>query len=309
MNALTLPHADRREWRLQQQLSTRQHHYAQAGEHARLSIDTSPTPPDRMLSLHWQGRLLHVACHSAPLARWLAPQLQEAALDSLPLALQLAVLETASTALPGLVWHHIQAVEASPQPGPSLCITLTRDQEQLKLWLEVGVDELLAGLPARVLSEQLNVPLRLSLQWGPVVLTPGELLSLRLGDLLLLPSGHDTQAPLMGFVEARPWGLFHHSDSQLEFIAMHSTPEAALPDPLTDLEQLPVQVTFEVGRQTLDLHVLASLQPGTLLDLACAANGEVRILVNQRCLGLGELVNIEDRLGVRILRLLQAPAP
>ena len=309
MNAPTLPHADRREWRLQQQLSTRQHHYALAQEHARLSIDTPPTPPDRMLSLHWQGRLLHFACQGAPLARWLAPQLQEAALDSLPLALQLAVLEAASTALPGVVWHNIQVIEAAPQPVPCLCITLTRDQEQLKLWLEAGIDAVLAGLPGRVLNEQLNVPLRLSLQWGPVVLTPAELLSLRLGDLLLLPSGHDALAPLMGFVEARPWGHFHHSDSQLEFIAMHSTPEAAALDPLTDLEQLPVQVTFEVGRQTLDLHVLASLQPGTLLDLACAVTGEVRILVNQRCLGIGELVNIEDRLGVRVLRLLQAPAP
>lgn len=153
------------------------------------------------------------------------------------------------------------------------------------------------------------MPLRLSLQWGPVPLTPSALLSLRLGDLLLLPSGHKMHSPLIGFVEARPWGLFHHSDSHLEFIAMHTPPEAVLPEPLTDLEQLPVQVTFEVGRQTLDLHVLASLQPGTLLDLACAVNGEVRILVNQRCLGIGELVNIEDRLGVRIVRLLQAPAP
>lgn len=309
MSALVLPRVDRREWLLQQQLGTRQQHYALAQGHATLSIETPATPPQRRLALHWQGRLLHLTCQGALLARWLAPQLQEAAFDSLPPALQLAILEAATQALPGLAWQHIEVIEVAPPLVPGLCLTLVRESEQLKLWLETGADDVLASLPRRTLKQQINVPLSLSLQWGPVALTPGELLSLRLGDLLLLPLGHQAHSPLLGRVEARPWGLFHHSDRQLEFIAMHSSPEATLPEQLTDLEQLPVQVTFEVARQTVDLHRLATLQPGTLLDLACPLTSEVRILVNQQCLGIGELVNIEDRLGVRVVRLLQAPAP
>lgn len=308
MNALVLPRVEQREWLLQQQLGTRQQHFALAQGHADLSIETPSTALDRRLSLHWQGRLLHLTCQGALLARWLTPHLQEAAFDSLPPALQLAVLEAANT-LPGLVWQDIQTVEIAAQAVPGLCITLVHDGEQLKLWLESGADEVLANLPRRTLKEQLNVPLSLSLQWGPVALTPTELLSLRPGDLLLLPPGHETRSPLLGLVEARPWGLFHPSDRQLEFIAMHATPQPPLTDPVSDLEQLPVQVTFEVGRQTVDLHRLATLQPGTLLDLACPLNGEVRILVNQQCLGTGELVNIEDRLGVRVVRLLKASAP
>lgn len=309
MTALVLPRVDRREWLLQQQLGTRQQHYALAQGHAELSIETPCTAPNRRVSLHWQGRLLHLTCQDALLARWLVPHLQEAAFDNLPVALQLAVLEAATHALPGLTWQHIQVIELAAQPVPGLCITLVRDGEQLKLWLESDADEVLARLPRRALKEQIHVPLSLSLQWGPVALTPDELLSLRLGDLLLLPPGHEARSPLMGRVEARPWGFFHHSDRQLEFIAMHSTPQAPLPEPLGDLEQLPVQVTFEVARQTVELHQLATLQPGTLLDLACPLNSEVRILVNQQCLGVGELVNIEDRLGVRVVRLLQAAAP
>lgn len=308
MNALVLPRVEQREWLLQQQLGTRQQHFALAQGHADLSIETPSTTLDRRLSLHWQGQLLHLTCQGALLARWLAPQLQEAAFDSLPPALQLAVLEAANT-LPGLVWQDIQTVEIAAKAVPGLCITLVHGGEQLKLWLESGADEVLANLPRRTLKEQLNVPLSLSLQWGPVALTPTELLSLRLGDLLLFPPGHETRSPLLGLVEARPWGLFHPSDRQLEFIAMHATPQPTLTDPVSDLEQLPVQVTFEVGRQTVDLHRLATLQPGTLLDLACPLNGEVRILVNQQCLGTGELVNIEDRLGVRVVRLLKASAP
>lgn len=308
MNALVLPRVERRQWLLQQQLSTRQQHFTLAQGHANLSIEAPCTALDRRLSLHWQGQLLHLTCQGALLVRWLAPQLQEAAFDSLPPALKLAVLEAANT-LPGLVWQDIQTVEIAAQAVPGLCITLVHGGEQLKLWLESGADEVLANLPRRTLKEQTNVPLSLSLQWGPVALTPAELLSLRLGDLLLLPPGHETRSPLLGLVEARPWGLFHPSDRQLEFIAMHSTPQPPLADPVSDLEQLPVQVTFEVGRQTVDLHQLATLQPGTLLDLACPLNGEVRILVNQQCLGTGELVNIEDRLGVRVVRLLKASAP
>ncbi|MCB2572643.1 FliM/FliN family flagellar motor switch protein, partial [Listeria monocytogenes] len=53
----------------------------------------------------------------------------------------------------------------------------------------------------------------------------------------------------------------------------------------------------------LDLHTLSTLQPGSLLDLDCALDGEVRILAHQRCLGIGELVRLQDRLGVRVTRL------
>lgn len=69
------------------------------------------------------------------------------------------------------------------------------------------------------------------------------------------------------------------------------------------IDQLPIPVSFEVGRRTLDLHTLSTLQPGSLLDLDCALDGEVRILANQRCLGIGELVRLQDRLGVRVTRL------
>lgn len=72
---------------------------------------------------------------------------------------------------------------------------------------------------------------------------------------------------------------------------------------LHELDQLPIPVSFEVGRRTLDLHTLSTLQPGSLLDLDSALDGEVRILANQRCLGIGELVRLQDRLGVRVTRL------
>ena len=71
----------------------------------------------------------------------------------------------------------------------------------------------------------------------------------------------------------------------------------------TELDQLPIQVSFEVGRQTLDWHTLTSLQPGALIDLGTPLDGEVRIISNGHSLGVGRLVEIQGRLGVRVENL------
>lgn len=306
MSSLTLPWAAPRELALQQKLSRCRSRYPLAQGEARLAILVPPDSLDVRLSLHWQGLLLHWRCHSAPLAAWLEPHLQEAALSSLPLPLQLALLELESVVLPGLTWKSIQPCTDDPEIGtPTLALTLTRGTQHLVVWLESDPSAVLACVPARPLAELNAVLLRLSLQWGPISLLPAQLHSLATGDLLLLPARHDATSPLLGVVEDRPWAHFRHHESQLELLAMHNDAPLETPNELTHLDQLPVQVSFEVGRQTLDLHSLATLQPGSLIDLASPLDGEVRILVNHRCVGTGELVSIQDRLGVRVNRLLQ----
>ncbi|MDF5918167.1 type III secretion system cytoplasmic ring protein SctQ [Pseudomonas aeruginosa] len=161
-----------------------------------------------------------------------------------------------------------------------------------------------AGTPAAAPSAQrLAIPLRLSLQWPGLPLDAGELRTLEPGDLLLLPAGHRPDAALLGVLEGRPWARCQLHSTQLELLDMHDTPSLADSEDLHELDQLPIPVSFEVGRRTLDLHTLSTLQPGSLLNLDCALDGEVRILANQRCLGIGELVRLQDRLGVRVTRL------
>nr|BFD44963.1 SctQ family type III secretion system cytoplasmic ring protein PscQ [Pseudomonas sp. FFPRI_1] len=306
MSGLTLARAALHTLALQQKVSRCRTRYPLADGEARLAIVPQPEALDVRLNVHWQGLFLRWRCHSAALAGWLEPLLQEAALSNLPPPLQLALLELETAVLPGLIWKSIEPCQAEPGTDtPTLALTLSRGAQRLVIWLESDPDALLAHVPARPLAELTAVALRLSLQWGPVCLLPAQLHSLATGDLLLLPPRHDAASPLLGVVEDRPWARFRHHDSQLELLTMHNeAPVETLPD-LASLEQLPVQVSFEVGRQTLDLHTLATLQPGSLIDLATPLEGEVRILVNQRCLGVGELVSIQDRLGVRITRLLQ----
>lgn len=68
---------------------------------------------------------------------------------------------------------------------------------------------------------------------------------------------------------------------------------------VTDLDEIPVRLVFEAARLELSLGALRQLGTGSVLDVD-AVPGTVRILVNGRRVGDGELVSIDGRAGVRI---------
>lgn len=297
---LDLPLASRAELDLQRRLARCRRHYAGNALQARLDIAQAAPDVDLELSLAWDGLPLRFLCQAPALAHWLAPNLQEAAFASLPAALQLALLEREGNVFPGLVWYGLSP--AQPRAAMGLRLSLERDDQRLALWLDGDPATLLARLPPRPSAQRLAIPLRLSLQWPGLPLDAGELRTLEPGDLLLLPAGHRPDAALLGFSKDAP-GRAANSTPRNWNCSTCTTPTLADGEDLHELDQLPIPVSFEVGRRTLDLHTLSTLQPGSLLDLDSALDGEVRILANQRCLGIGELVRLQDRLGVRVTRL------
>lgn len=70
-----------------------------------------------------------------------------------------------------------------------------------------------------------------------------------------------------------------------------------------DPDDLPVTLTFEVGRLHLPLRALRSLAAGSVLDLGCSLAEPVEIAAHGCRIGRGELVEIEGGLGVRIVSL------
>ena len=68
-------------------------------------------------------------------------------------------------------------------------------------------------------------------------------------------------------------------------------------------QELPVQLTVEVGRVRMTAGELLSLTPGNLLDLHVAPEQGVDLVVNGKKVGRGELIRMGDLLGVRILNL------
>lgn len=68
------------------------------------------------------------------------------------------------------------------------------------------------------------------------------------------------------------------------------------------IDDVPVRVTFDLGEREIPLGDLRSLQPGYLFNLGRDPRNTVSIRANGRLIGEGELVDIEGRVGVSILR-------
>jgi type III secretion protein Q len=70
-----------------------------------------------------------------------------------------------------------------------------------------------------------------------------------------------------------------------------------------DLGDLEVQLTFELGRQTVELEQLRTIAPGYVFALGRSPDDPVDIVANGRRIGRGEIVRVGDGLGVRLIRL------
>lgn len=73
-----------------------------------------------------------------------------------------------------------------------------------------------------------------------------------------------------------------------------------------DVENLPVQMVFVAGEMEIPLRELHALAPGYVFDLGHPVDRHVEIRANGRTVGTGELVDIDGRVGVRVLSLLPA---
>jgi type III secretion system YscQ/HrcQ family protein len=68
-----------------------------------------------------------------------------------------------------------------------------------------------------------------------------------------------------------------------------------------DVGLLPVQVHVILAEKELTLSEANSLVAGTILELDCDKSGPVSLAINGRIVGEGQLVEVEGRLGVKIL--------
>lgn len=76
-----------------------------------------------------------------------------------------------------------------------------------------------------------------------------------------------------------------------------------------DLEALfdvPVQVSAVLGRARMDVGNLLKLGPGTVLELDRKVGEAIDIYVNNRLVARGEVVLVEDKLGVTMTEIIKA---
>jgi flagellar motor switch protein FliN/FliY len=76
-----------------------------------------------------------------------------------------------------------------------------------------------------------------------------------------------------------------------------------------DLEavfDVPVQVSAVLGRAKMDVGDLLKLGPGTVLELDRKVGEAIDIYVNNRLVARGEVVLVEDKLGVTMTEVIKA---
>jgi flagellar motor switch protein FliN/FliY len=77
----------------------------------------------------------------------------------------------------------------------------------------------------------------------------------------------------------------------------------------SDLEavfDVPVQVSAVLGRSRMDVSELLKLGPGTVLELDRRVGEAIDIYVNNRLIARGEVVLVEDKLGVTMTEIIKA---
>ena len=95
-------------------------------------------------------------------------------------------------------------------------------------------------------------------------------------------------------------------DVEDDEIAIDDIPD--LPDGARDLEavyDIPVQVTAVLGKSTMEVSRLLRLGRGAVIELDRKVGEAIDIYVNNRLVARGEVVVIEDRLGITMTEIIK----
>ena len=153
--------------------------------------------------------------------------------------------------------------------------------------------------------EKTNLPVegKVVLEIGRQTLTLKEFRSLRENDILLLGEGPD-------FEHGEVWLTISEDQS---FQADWQSGKITLRSPLLfqtlpfnssmDIDLIPLDLQFVVGQKKLTLKELRALKPGYSFDFPASLEGPVKLMANGQLVGTGEIVMVEDRLGVRLIGL------
>ena len=72
---------------------------------------------------------------------------------------------------------------------------------------------------------------------------------------------------------------------------------------LDSLLDVPIDISVEIGRTKMTIGELLSLSKGSIVELKKSAGESVDIYVNGKLLGKGEVVVVNERLGVRVTKI------
>lgn len=112
-------------------------------------------------------------------------------------------------------------------------------------------------------------------------------------------SDNDSKIPLQDLNSADAPSVVEDSSNEEEQISRAASDLEAVFD-------VPVQVSAVLGRSKMDVGELLKLGPGTVLELDRRVGEAIDIYVNNRLVARGEVVLVEDKLGVTMTEIIKA---
>ena len=151
-----------------------------------------------------------------------------------------------------------------------------------------------------------TVPMPLTVTVARLALAVDALRSLHAGDILLpaLSAAEWKAGTCEVWCGPKRLGTGVRQKQSVTIQAMKPAPEApSSPAPTGPLnvDALPVQLAFDVGQLELSVGQLRTVAAGYTFELPATADRAVTIRANGREIGHGELVDLGDKLGVRIV--------
>lgn len=150
-----------------------------------------------------------------------------------------------------------------------------------------------------------DLPQRLELILGVSYLSHSSHAQLGRGDVLLI--NDSTRRCLLA---DRGIGFFRFIEGGIcmELADADSTVQAASESPHSiDLSHLPVRLEFVLATHEIALGELAAIIAGQVIPLAAAAAQGIEVRANGKCVARGELVQLDEHLGVELLEVYRNP--
>ena len=304
---------------LSQILSNRQTEIALPVNEDRWDISLSSIAPENMPTICMMLEINHqsVAFYTgnAFIDQIMPDDLESQVLFKLPKELMLAAVESR---LQNLLKYFMQGLGISikfsdmfPNTDKSkraeLVITLQIKGTKYPVYLECNpiVFELLKLLPAHVYGKTSNIPVWVGLELGHAKLSKEETSGLGIGDTVFF-NYHVTGQQLIirvspdvayvGEAEGSQVTIKYRMET-MEDDQMHHEQEPI------DLSNIEIDLLFEVGRQQFSVQEVQSLQPGHVFELDRPIEQLVRVRAGGKLIAECQLVQINNRLGARITRI------
>ncbi|MCL9783738.1 type III secretion system cytoplasmic ring protein SctQ [Vibrio sp. S4M6] len=149
---------------------------------------------------------------------------------------------------------------------------------------------------------------------GFSIITMAQLKQLRIGDVVVLNWSCNIDngelllfqnRPICGikFVDSGGFiveQMMNDFDDLMDLSTKDEFPGLTAQQSPVNLDQITVPIIMEVGQIEVSFHDLANLQSGSILETQLVANPQVRLRANGKVIGFGTLMQVGERLGVRV---------